>query len=107
MGTDTQKTIEETLMAALIPPGLFKNQAKEVMTKRKAENEPMKGRWNELANSYPKPLMNVLSLRAPQTTVDWIDESQHWARPMFADGLPVPTRDDTVQPANAGIKNQL
>jgi hypothetical protein len=89
MGTENEKTVEETLTEMLVAHGLFPAQAKEIMTALKSRpgQEPMKERWEDLATGYPKALMTALWLWSRCEAVKWIDKNapQHWARPTFAE----------------------
>jgi hypothetical protein len=89
MGTKNEKTVEGTLTELLVAHGLFAAQAKAVMTALKSSpaQEPMKGRWEDLATGYPEAMMTVLWLGVRREAVKWIDKNapQHWARPIFAE----------------------
>jgi hypothetical protein len=82
-------TIREKLEKQLFENGLFEKDASEVV--KHFENsklgEPMKGRMDEDASTYPAPLFNILWVSIKAAAVEWIDANcpQNWARAMFVD----------------------
>jgi len=80
-------SIYNTLRTKLYDNGLFENQADAVLENlmKSEAQEPMKGRWNDSVEGYPKVLLVMGWIAAQDEAVKWIDANlpQHWARPMF------------------------
>lgn len=75
-------TIRAFLENMLFKHGMWPNEATEIVQKTFAENKEMKNRMEDMIDSYPKPLLAVLTLTTKLAAVKWIDENKpkHFAR---------------------------
>jgi hypothetical protein len=80
------ETIRQWAERYLYERGMFPDQAKAVVDTVEADNEPMKGRWNDATDHYPPHLLAVLTFTIDAAAVEWIDANlpRAWYRAVFA-----------------------
>lgn len=82
-------TVREKFISMLVNNGMFEEQAKEVMQlaepKLKELTDDYSIRFDQLSESYPNSVYNILFIPVKKVALEWIDANkpQAWYRPMF------------------------
>lgn len=80
-------TIREHYTQYLEGNGLLPGQAASVMDAVEANDDPMKGRWQDQVSDYPPLMIRALVLSVNAEALAWIESNcpNAWFKPMFAE----------------------